>query len=180
MSSTTDVPNVTAAGLTVAALSRADLAALANLCLRCSDFFSLVEGKPGGCEVAEEVLSDLAPGMGPESKRVFGVWRGGALVGALDLVDGYPEPGTWYVGLFILDPAERGGGLGRTIWAATEGWIRARGATHARLIVQTQNPRARAFWERQGFEVIGETTQRLPMLENRVWRLLKAWLAEGK
>ena len=102
MSSPTDVPDVHAAGLTTSVLSRADLAALADLCVRCSDFFSLVEGKPGGLEVAEEVLSDLAPGMGPESQRVLAFWRGGALIAALDLIDGYPESGTWYVGLFIF------------------------------------------------------------------------------
>jgi ribosomal protein S18 acetylase RimI-like enzyme len=117
--------------------------------------------------------------MGPDSKHVFGFSRGGTLVAALDLVDGYPDPGNWYVSLLVLDPAARGGGLGRAIWAATERWIRARGATQARLIVQTQNPRARAFWESLGFEAIGETTQRLPTFENRVWRLLKVFPAEG-
>ena len=179
MSSTTDIPDVIAAGLTASALSRADFAAITDLCVRCSGFFSLVEGKPGGPEVAEEFLSDLAPGMGPESKHVLGFSRDGAFFGALDLVDGYPEPGNCYVSLFFLDPAARGGGLGRAIWAAIERWIRARGATQARLVVQTQNPRARAFWESRGFEVIGETTQRLPTLENRVWRLLKAFPAVG-
>jgi ribosomal protein S18 acetylase RimI-like enzyme len=173
VSSTSDTPDVTAAGLAALPLLRADLAAITELCVRCSDFFSLVKGEPGGPEIAEELLSDLAPGMGPESKHVFGFSRGGALVAAIDLVDGYPRPGSWYVGLFFLDPAERGGGQGRAIWAATERWIRARGATEARLIVQTQNPRACAFWKRQGFEVIGETTQHLRTLESRVWRLAK-------
>jgi ribosomal protein S18 acetylase RimI-like enzyme len=174
-----DTPVVTVAGISASALSRADFAAITDFSVRCSDFFSLVEGKPGGPEVAEEFLSDLAPGMGPESKHVFGFSRGGRLVAALDLVEGYPEPGSWYVSLLFLDPAARGGGLGGAIWAATEIWIRARGATQARLIVQTQNLRARAFWESHGFEVIGETTQRLPTLENRVWRLLKVFAAAG-
>jgi GNAT superfamily N-acetyltransferase len=177
MSSMADPADVIAVGLSASALARSDLAALTDLCVRCSDFFSLVGGKPGRPEVAEQVLSDRAPGMGPESKHVFGFWRGGALVAALDLVDGYPEPGNWNVGLLVLDPAVRGSGLGRATWAATERWVRALGATQARLIVQTQNPRARAFWESQGFEVIGKTTLRLPTLESSVCRLLKAFPA---
>jgi ribosomal protein S18 acetylase RimI-like enzyme len=179
MPSKADIPDVSAADLAASVLSRADFAAITDLCVRCSAFFSLVQGKPGGPEVAEEFLSGLAPGMGPESKHTLGFSRGGALVGALDLVDGYPEAGNWYVSLFFVDPPVRGDGLGRAIWAATERWIRARGATHARLVVQNQNPRARAFWESRGFEVIGETWQRLPTRENRVWRLLKAFPAVG-
>jgi ribosomal protein S18 acetylase RimI-like enzyme len=45
------------------------------------------------------------------------------------------------------------------------------GATTVRLIVQQQNPRARRFWERQGFTVEREMMATAGKLESPVWLL---------
>lgn len=53
------------------------------------------------------------------------------------------------------------------------------GATTVRLIVQKQNPRARRFWERQGFAVEREMVAKAGKLESPVWLLQRSLEAEA-
>jgi ribosomal protein S18 acetylase RimI-like enzyme len=45
------------------------------------------------------------------------------------------------------------------------------GASAIRLVVQKQNARARAFWEKQGFAVEREAVSRNGLLESEVWTM---------
>jgi ribosomal protein S18 acetylase RimI-like enzyme len=144
-----------------------------DLCRRVTDFFELVQREPASESSVTEILEVGPPGIDASKKVVLGFRRGDALIGIVDLIDGYPTQGTWYVGLFVLEPDERGRGLGRTIWAELEGWIRKNSGHTVRLVVQKQNVRARAFWEACGFAIDGEVEQVLPNTTNQVWRLGK-------
>ena len=59
----------------------------------------------------------------------------------------------------IVDESARGGGIGRTLLEAAEGWARARGCRAIRVRSNVVRERARAFYEREGFVVI--KTQRV-------------------
>lgn len=166
-------PQLGAGGVRVERLVPEDRPRVAELCRRTTDFFELVEGHPASEASAAEVLEVAPPGVLATNKFVLGLRREGVLVGLVDLVDGYPAPGTWYVGLLLLDPAERGRGLGTLIWSELEAHIRHNGGHTVGLIVQNQNPGARRFWEARGFMVDGEVEQILPHITNRVWRLRK-------
>jgi GNAT superfamily N-acetyltransferase len=168
------VPDLRATDLTVSRLTQRDIAALTELCLACSPFFQMTEGKSGSRLIAEEILELMAPGKSADAKHLLGISRDGSLIAVADLAEDYPSESDWYVALFLVTPTSRQCGLGTRIWAAIESWIRQRGGKRIGLIVQRQNPDARRFWERQGFAMVEETIQRLPDRENRVWRMLKS------
>ena len=159
--------------LTVSRLSWDDLARIEGFVTRCTDFFVLIEGAFDATTAAHDLLQDVPPGIDPGKKHVFAWEAGGEIAAVVDLIEGYPADRDWYVSLFLLAPERRGQGLGRTLWAEAEGWIRRAGGRTARLIVQHQNPAARRFWEAAGFAVEGETVQILPHRENPIWKLRK-------
>lgn len=156
----------------VVELGVADEMRLGELCLLCSDFFERIEGQPGGPATAAEILGPLPGHVASGTKRVFGVEHAGELVAVAELLDGFPARWEWYVGLLLVLPHLRRGGLGTRIWAGLRDWIRAQDGAVVRLVVQKQNPLARAFWERQGFEVEGEAVMDVGKLSSPSWKML--------
>ncbi|AFY29470.1 GNAT family N-acetyltransferase [Cyanobium gracile] len=159
-------------------LSLADHQRLENLCLACSDFFACIEGQPGGRETAAELLGPLAPDVSSGEKSLVGVEIDGELVGVVELLAGFPGPQEWYIGLLLLRPDRRGAGAGTAIWQHLRQRMTQEGATSVRLIVQHQNPRARRFWERQGFAVEREMVAKAGKLDSPVWLLHRSLQAE--
>jgi ribosomal protein S18 acetylase RimI-like enzyme len=101
----------------------------------------------------------------------LGLERGNDLVGVAELLAGFPSPKEWYVGLLLLRPNERSAGAGAIVWKNLRTKMKTEGATAVRLIVQKQNPRARRFWEKQGFAVEKEIVAKVGRLESQTWQL---------
>ncbi len=159
-------------------MTAADAPRLAQLCRDCTAFIELIEGEPGGPETAASLLGPLPTTFARGTRTVYGLERGQALLGVVELLAGYPQPKAWYVGLLLLRPEARGAGTGTTIWKELRQKLQREGAEEVRLIVQMQNPRARRFWERQGFVVEREITATAGRLESPTW-LLHLSLAES-
>jgi GNAT superfamily N-acetyltransferase len=160
-------------GAEVVRLGERDLPRLARFCEQCTAFFELVEGRPGGEATAAEMLAPLEPPYAAGTQHLFGIERKGELIGVADLLQGFPAAGEWYIGLLLLHPDRRSEGLGARACAAALAWIRAEGGVAVRLIVQQQNPRARAFWERQGFAFEREAIVQAGQLSSPVAVLLR-------
>jgi ribosomal protein S18 acetylase RimI-like enzyme len=157
----------------VRAIDRSETELVQRLHERCSDFWTLVEGAPPPADFARELMHEVPPGGMLDHKHVLGVaGDDGELVALLDIYDGYPEPHAWYVSLLVIAPEARGNGLGAELVAYCEAFARARGGRALRLIVQDQNPRALAFWMREGFVFEATTTQKIGR-PNVVTRLAK-------
>lgn len=56
-----------------------------------------------------------------------------------------------WVYYLAVDPARRGSGLGRTMIAAAEAWLRARGAPKIQLMVREDNAATIAFYAHLGY-----------------------------
>lgn len=152
-------------------LTDADADTIQDLYVRCTAFVELVEGRPPAADEGLDLLHAKPPGVKDENKLVFGIFEDGQMIGALDILRGYPDPGVWYLGLLMLSPDTRGRGLGAQAYSATRQWVEACGGKAVRLVVQAQNDAALRFWERQGFVVIGATTQNLAGRTNEVFRM---------
>lgn len=144
---------------------------LARLCAECTDFFELIHGRPGGPTTAAEILGPLPSHVARGEKHVFGVYVDSQIEGVAEVLEGYPSRTEWYVGLLMLRPQARAHGLGASVWHAIRAWIRSRNGVAVRVIVQTQNPRARHFWERHGFEFESEVPDRSAGAERSSWKL---------
>jgi GNAT superfamily N-acetyltransferase len=121
----------------------------------CDDYAVMLTDKPHGAEAAADLFAALPPGREPADKLVLGIMGpSGDLIGILDTVRGYPEPGVWFLGLLLLHPAHRGSGLGAKVYEAFAEWAFAQGCDVIRLGVVRQNERGLAFWTRQGFQEV--------------------------
>jgi GNAT superfamily N-acetyltransferase len=77
-----------------------------------------------------------------------------SLFGVLDAIRDYPTPKDWWMGLLLLDPAQRNKGLGRRIYQSFEYWVRRQDARHIFLGVVEANQKAFQFWQTMGFELV--------------------------
>lgn len=138
-------------------LSAENEAAVQTFLEQCQDFQLLTHGEPVQPGEGKELLEDLPPGKQLQDKFLFGIYElEGRLVAVLDLVRDYPDRSTWWIGLLLLLPSERGSGLGRQIFEALLGWLRGEGAEKIGLGVVGENTAAQRFWERNGFQLIAE------------------------
>ena len=99
------------------------------------------------------ILSDmtaLPPGKGPEDKYFLGLFQGERLTAVMDLILGYPEADSAWMGWFILSPACQGRGVGSSILRDVEAALRAAGFRELRLAVDRGNPQSWAFWTKNG------------------------------
>ena len=146
-------------GSPVVRLGNADRELLSRLCIRCSGFFELIEGRPANDATADEILGPLSSEYARRTKHVWGVEENGELIAVAELLQGHPSIHDWYIGLLLIAPEHRGKRLGRRFCAAILDWIAGQNGVMVRLVVQHQNPRARAFWEREGFAIENEVLQ---------------------
>ncbi len=120
----------------------------------CAPWFEQI-GQPADVEA---LFRDRPPG--PCRKEVLGIWERG-LAGVVDLLHGYPDPRTWFIGLLVLSPDRRGQGLGVRVEQQLVTEARVSGVQRMRLGVQFNNTAGRRFWERCGYTVLGEA----PLME---------------
>lgn len=154
---------------------RSGCAALQDLLERCADYMTLEDGAPARPEAAAELLDALPPGRRHEHKHLLGLARAASrrLVAVIDVVQDFPDDSDWFVGLVLIDPDERGRGLGAAIMADLESWLRAQGAACAYLAVLERNPDARRFWSRQGYQLLDRRVRVTAGREDPVFRMKK-------
>lgn len=97
---------------------------------------------------------DWAAGIrAPDAEVLVGFDADGALAGVaqakevLDATRNLPE-----ITMLYVDPAAWGTGLATELLAACTDWLASRGHHHARLRVAANHPRARRFYEREGWD----------------------------
>jgi len=130
-----------------------DLAAVRDFILKAADYWALEQGKPPRASAAEDFFAEGPPGRDLSTTRKLGLFGPDGTLGALaDVAYGYPEAEDAYLGLLVLKPDLRSKGLGKQIFAHLLAEARAAGARRMLLAVLDENPRARVFWEREGFQ----------------------------
>lgn len=89
-------------------------------------------------------------------KHAFLAKRGERAVGLLDLIDGYPSPGTTFIGMLAVRESAQGSGVGRALFREAERFARDElKARTMRLAVVETNPVV-GFWTKMGFHPTGE------------------------
>lgn len=142
------------------------------------DYWLLADRVPPGPQKAAEFFTDGPPGCDPARSHRLGLFHGGRLVGLAELSFGFPQPEDAYLGLMILHPEVRGKGFGARLLAHAEGLARAAGTPRLYLGVLEENPRGRAFWQREGFVATGVMRDD-PATGHRTHRLVKPLGAMG-
>lgn len=117
-----------------------------------------VTGQPPGPSDAQSLLMMRPPDLREEDKIVLGAWSGPDLVGLVDLLRDWPEPGTVHVGLLEVHGDHQGHGLGRVIHGRLVEEVRRwpRITVLRAAIVETNAAQAEPFWRAMGYQPEGE------------------------
>ena len=137
-------------GHTVRRATLADAVAIHALFATDPEYFPLVEGAPLREDEGAIIVDERPPDFPPERKHIFLVDN----VALLDMLEGYPNAQTWFLGLIFLAKSARGSGLGTKLLAAVGDHARSHGATALRLAVATTNPGAERLYKRLGFTFV--------------------------
>ncbi|WP_225047788.1 GNAT family N-acetyltransferase [Lacticaseibacillus kribbianus] len=141
------------------------------------DYFRLThQPAPTRATVTEDRLAK--PADAPASAKHYGLLlENGVPVGVLDLLVGYPDAGTVYIGLLLLPASNQRRGLGRQAVAQ----LAAHFKDYARLRVAVvdDNKPAAAFWQAEGFVPVSATTTDLGDLNVVAVTIMDKALSEG-
>ena len=139
-------------------LSLEDVKAIQALYEKCVDFMLLVDGHPAGENAADEEFQNLPPGKSMDDRFMYGIIDPvNELAGVLDVLRGYPEEGTWWIGLLLFVPEIRSLGMGKKVVHGLCKHIKINGGKAIMLGVVAENERAYQFWSKMGFEFVLET-----------------------
>ncbi|CAN5249709.1 hypothetical protein BH09ACT1_BH09ACT1_22110 [soil metagenome] len=114
--------------------------------------------RPGPSDALSALVS-VPPDFDPAAKLSVGLWDGDELVAFADVLLGYPDPATAYIGLLIVRGDRQREGLGRELNDAILQRIgRDSAAQRVRLgVVKTNDEVAAPFWTALGYKPTGET-----------------------
>lgn len=131
--------------------------------------FSLSAGNPQFyryCPPAvtrESILQDmraLPPGKTLADKFYLGFFEQENLIAVMDLIFGYPDRHTAFLGLFMMRRERQGQGIGSAIIRECFDFAKQRGMRTIRLAFAKGNRQSEGFWKKNGFEETGVETDK--------------------
>jgi RimJ/RimL family protein N-acetyltransferase len=137
--------------------TEAEIAEMQRVLEGAPTYFELTTGHPPGAAEGQSLFTSLPPGFDYRDKFVWAIRHDDRSVGCIEVIKGWPEPGTVIIGLFLLQESSAGLGIGgeayRLLEAELRGWS---GITTIRAAVVATNRQVLGFWERMGFTQTGE------------------------
>lgn len=140
------------------------------------DYFALTAEIPSLASVAQDRAA-CHPQLAPKQKHFFLVTFEKRPMAVVDLLTGYPEDASGYLGLLLI--AEHRQGHGQKILAQLEDGLRDQGFQRLELGVLEHNVEALAFWKAQGFHPCGKSSVLLNQQSYTVIKFAKT-LADKK
>ncbi len=129
-----------------------DIPALQLLFERAADYFEVATGVSPGKDEAKLAFVAGPPTRAVDDKRMIGVFDShDELVGILDALAGFPDEGEWTMGMLLLDPRQRGSGLGRVLLREYESWAARCGARKLHTALVSHHARGIRFLEASGY-----------------------------
>jgi GNAT superfamily N-acetyltransferase len=106
----------------------AEMADLQRVLEGAPQYAELVTGAPPGPADAQSTYSGLPEGKSYEDKFVFGIYCGADMVGCVDLIRGYPDRPTAWLGLLLVAKAFERRGFGSAAYRELEAVVRSWGS----------------------------------------------------
>ena len=120
------------------------------------EYTERITGYPPGAADAQSLLMMRPDELPEDAKVVLGAWEGERLVAVIDLLKGYPDRHTAYIGLLEVHKDHQGRGVGAAAYEMLEEYLGGEWRTLRFAVVDTNAEQAAGFWRRQGFEPTGE------------------------
>ncbi|MBD5532279.1 MAG: GNAT family N-acetyltransferase [Lachnospiraceae bacterium] len=102
-------------------------------------------------------MQALPPKKSMEDKHYIGWFDGDRLIAVMDLIDGYPDARTAFVGFFMTDVSVQRKGVGTAIIRELCAYLCTQQYKAVRLGWVKGNPQSEAFWHKNQFVETGVT-----------------------
>ena len=135
-----------------------DADALLGFCLQNDQYYRYCGKQPS----RELILHDLhitPPNTPADAKYYVGFYDKDVLVAIMDLIDGYPDSDTAFIGFFMMNRQLQGRQLGSRIVQEACSYLKETGLNRVLLGIDKDNPQSNHFWAKNGFSVIREAHQ---------------------
>ncbi|HEY3556705.1 MAG TPA: GNAT family N-acetyltransferase [Kribbella sp.] len=145
--------------LALRAIGPGDVDAVQELIESDPAYTERITGYPPGDSDAQSLLMMRPEGLDEESKVVLGAFAADQLVAVVDLLRGFPNESTAFIGLLEVHANQQGRGYGRATYELVQRYVETTWPevrTMRLAVVDTNAQVAAGFWERQGFEATGE------------------------
>lgn len=140
-------------------LHEEDVEEIYTLCKANKTYYKYFKTEPTHENITEDLYA-APPGKKSEDKYFLGFFHHDhTLVAVLDLIVGYPNPHTAFIGLFMTAVSEQRQGTGTKIIQDVLKQLAHQGMTCVRLGCISGNTEAASFWKHNGFHPTGEQTQ---------------------
>ncbi|MBR5290364.1 MAG: GNAT family N-acetyltransferase [Erysipelotrichaceae bacterium] len=140
---------------TIRKLTESDINLIYDFCSKNKQFY-LYCGK----DVSKEsILNDIhitPPDIPMNQKHYIGFFEENTMIALMDLIDGYPDEETAFIGFFMVKHDLHNQGIGTAIITELSSVLADYGFTHCRLGIDQNNPFGLHFWKKNDFKTIQE------------------------
>ncbi|QDW50008.1 GNAT family N-acetyltransferase [Burkholderia sp. KBS0801] len=147
--------------LTIRAITRdsaSDLADVLRVFMEAPSYTVLVEGRPPSNADVDDFFNGMLAGKVATDKFTIGFYVDTDMVGCADVIRSHPANDCAFIGLLLFSQAHQGRGYGKIALNVIEEMARGWNCSKMQLASISTNPRAFAFWHREGFEVMYRTS----------------------
>lgn len=142
---------------TVKPFTKEDIGDIYSLCTGNPVYYQYMKMEPSP-ESIREVLTQLPPGKSMKDKLFAGLYKEGELAAILDLIAGYPDEKTAYIGWFMLKKQLQGKGKGSAVIEELLACLQEEGFREVQLGYIKSNRESEAFWQKNKFLPTGKET----------------------
>jgi ribosomal protein S18 acetylase RimI-like enzyme len=135
--------------------NRSDLSRIQKILDTTPTYSMNMSGRKAIPDAAQKLFEGFPKKKSAEDKLMLIIQSGDIDVGIVDLIHGYPEPDTAFLGLLAIVEKSHRQGLGKAAYLEVETLIKEVGLKKIRLAVVETNP-VLPFWEKMGFHPTGE------------------------
>ncbi|MCA8097877.1 GNAT family N-acetyltransferase [Burkholderia contaminans] len=134
--------------------SASDRANVLRVFIEAPSYTALVKGRSPAKEDVDDFFFGKPVSANAAQKSVFGFFVEREMIGCADVIRSYPTDDCIWIGLMLLTEANQGRGYGKAALRLLIEMASECGYRSIQLAVVSTNPRASAFWQREGFEEI--------------------------
>lgn len=133
-----------------------DISSIFSLCKKNKTYYKYCPPMVSEQSIKEDMLA-LPKHKTLDDKYFVGFYDEDKLIAIMDLIKNYPNDGTCFIGLFMLDINKQNKGTGSLIINEVKEYLKSLGYESIRLAWILDNKQAEHFWKKNGFVEIKET-----------------------
>ena len=139
-------------------LNHDDVEMIYLFCRANTQYYEYCEKEPS-IELIENDLTITPPGISLQQKYYIGFFDHESLVAVMDLIMGYPDEDSAFIGFFMMNKNLQGRGFGSNIVNGVLERLKEKGIVRCQLGIDKDNPQSNHFWRKNGFKIIREVEQ---------------------